>query len=260
VVFILNPPLIQRSMALRTIITVQNVFQHTDHPALTLDLCFMSLLSLISVGHAYLPGEWLFEGLSFDLALGEHVAIQGTSGCGKSTLLNIMAGLEVPTHGKVHWSGEPTSEWSPEKRRACRQADMGFVFQAFHLLPHLSALQNVMVPCLLGAASGQDAAQLARELLEDLGLAARLDAKPSSLSGGEQQRVALARALVHRPKVVFADEPTGNLDTDTAAKTLALLIGLCRERRTSLVMVTHSDEAARSMGRTLRLTQKGLVC
>jgi putative ABC transport system ATP-binding protein len=101
---------------------------------------------------------------------------------------------------------------------------------------------------------------LARELLEDLGLAARLDAKPSSLSGGEQQRVALARALVHRPKVVFADEPTGNLDTDTAAKTLALLIGLCRERRTSLVMVTHSDEAARSMGRTWRLTQKGLVC
>jgi putative ABC transport system ATP-binding protein len=137
---------------------------------------------------------------------------------------------------------------------------MGFVFQAFHLLPHLSALQNVMVPCLLGGASGQAAAQSAQELLGDLGLASRLDAKPTSLSGGEQQRVALARALVHRPKVVFADEPTGNLDTDTAAKTLALLIGLCTERQTSLVMVTHSDEAARSMGRTLRLTKKGLVC
>jgi predicted ABC-type transport system involved in lysophospholipase L1 biosynthesis ATPase subunit len=137
---------------------------------------------------------------------------------------------------------------------------MGFVFQAFHLLPHLSALQNVMVPCLLGGASGVAAAELARELLKNLGLATRLDAKPSSLSGGEQQRVALARALVHRPKVVFADEPTGNLDADTAAKTLALLIGLCRERQTSLVMVTHSDEAAKSMGRALRLTQKGLVC
>jgi putative ABC transport system ATP-binding protein len=137
---------------------------------------------------------------------------------------------------------------------------MGFVFQAFHLLPHLSALQNVMVPCLLGGASGQDAAQSARELLGELGLASRLDANPTSLSGGEQQRVALARALVHRPKVVFADEPTGNLDTDTAAKTLALLIGLCKERQTCLVMVTHSDEAARSMGRTLRLTKKGLVC
>ena len=220
----------------------------------------MSVLSLISVGHAHLPGEWLFEGLAFDLALGERVAIQGTSGCGKSTLLNIMAGLEVPTQGEVHWSGQPTSAWSAEQRRACRQADMGFVFQAFHLLPHLSALQNVMVPCLLGGASGQDAAKSARELLGDLGLATRLDAKPTSLSGGEQQRVALARALVHRPKVVFADEPTGNLDTDTAAKSLALQTGLCRERRTSLVMVTHSDEAARAMDRTLRLTKQGLVC
>lgn len=207
-----------------------------------------------------MSGEWLFEGLSFDLALGEHVAIQGTSGCGKSTLLNIMAGLEVPTQGEVHWAGQPTSAWSAEQRRACRQADMGFVFQAFHLLPHLSAQQNVMVPCLFGGASGQDAAEAARELLGDLGLATRLDAKPTSLSGGEQQRVALARALVHRPKVVFADEPTGNLDTDTAAKTLALLVGLCRERQTSLVMVTHSDEAARAMGRTLRLTKKGLMC
>jgi len=137
---------------------------------------------------------------------------------------------------------------------------MGFVFQAFHLLPHLSALQNVMVPCLLGQAAGQDAALLARELLGELGLATRLDAKPNRLSGGEQQRVALARALVHRPKVVFADEPTGNLDTDTAAKSLALLTGLCRERQTSLVMVTHSDEAARAMDRTLRLTKQGLLC
>jgi putative ABC transport system ATP-binding protein len=219
----------------------------------------MSVLSLLSVGHAHLPNEWLFEGLDFELAQGEHVAIQGTSGCGKSTLLNIMAGLEVPTQGEIHWSGKSTAAWSAEQRRSCRQADMGFVFQAFHLLPHLSALQNVMVPCLLAEEPGQDAAQSARALLGDLGLAKRLDAKPTSLSGGEQQRVALARALVHQPKVVFADEPTGNLDTDTAAKTLALLIGLCQERQTSLVMVTHSDEAARSMGRTLRLTKNGLV-
>lgn len=220
----------------------------------------MSVLRLLSVGHAHLPGEWLFEGLSFELAPGEHVAIQGTSGCGKSTLLNIMAGLEVPTQGEVHWSGQATAAWSAEQRRACRQSEMGFVFQAFHLLPHLSALQNVMVPCLLGGQSGHHAAQSAKELLGDLGLAHRLEAKPTSLSGGEQQRVALARALVHRPQVVFADEPTGNLDTDTAAKTLALLIGLCKERQTSLVMVTHSDEAARSMGTSLRLTPKGLVC
>ena len=220
----------------------------------------MSVLSLVSVGHAHQPGEWLFEGLSFDLALGEHVAIQGSSGCGKSTLLNIMAGLEVATRGDVLWAGTSTAAWSAEQRRACRQSAMGFVFQAFHLLPHLSALQNVMVPCLLGGQSGQDAAQTARALLSDLGLGKRLDAQPARLSGGEQQRVALARALVHQPQVVFADEPTGNLDTHTAAKTLALLVSLCRERQTSLVMVTHSDEAARSMERTLHLTPKGLLC
>ncbi|WP_350295170.1 ABC transporter ATP-binding protein [Limnohabitans sp. Rim8] len=220
----------------------------------------MAVLSLLSVGHAYLSGEWLFQGLNFDLAQGEHVAIQGASGCGKSTLLNIMAGLEVPTSGEVCWSGHNTSAWSAERRRSCRQSEMGFVFQAFHLLPHLSALQNVMVPCLLGGQSGQACAFAARSLLCDLGMQKRLDAKPASLSGGEQQRVALARALVHHPKVVFADEPTGNLDTTTAAKTLALLIDLCTAGQTSLVVVTHSDDAARSMGRTLRLTPEGLLC
>ena len=220
----------------------------------------MVVLSLLSVGHAYSPDDWLFRGLNFELTLGERVAIQGTSGCGKTTLLNIMAGLEVPSDGEVFWSNQPTSAWSVERRRSCRQTEMGFIFQAFHLLPHLSAFQNVMVPCLLGGQSGQICAVAARELLCDLGMQKRLDAKPSSLSGGEQQRVALARALVHQPKVVFADEPTGNLDTTTAANTLALLIDLCSARQTSLVVVTHSDEAARSIGRTLRLTSQGLVC
>ena len=220
----------------------------------------MSVLSLLSVGHAYSAEDWLFQNLDFALAQGEHVAIQGTSGCGKSTLLNIMAGLEVPTRGEVCWAGQPTSAWSAEQRRACRQSEMGFVFQAFHLLPHLSALQNVMVPGLLGGQSGPACFEAARSLLCDLGMQKRLDAKPTSLSGGEQQRVALARALVHQPKVVFADEPTGNLDTTTAAHTLALLIELCSAGQTSLVVVTHSDEAARAMGRTLRLTPQGLVC
>jgi len=219
----------------------------------------MAVLSLISVGHAYASEEWLFQGLDFELAQGEHVAIQGTSGCGKSTLLNIMAGLEVPSRGEVCWSDQPTSAWTAERRRACRQSEMGFVFQAFHLLPHLSALQNVMVPCLLGGQSGPTSAAAARSLLCDLGMQKRLDAKPTSLSGGEQQRVALARALVHHPKVVFADEPTGNLDTTTAANTLGLLIELCTARQTSLVVVTHSDDAARAMGRTLHLTPLGLV-
>lgn len=219
----------------------------------------MSTLSLRAVAHGFTPGEWLFKDLHFELAHGEHVAIQGTSGSGKSTLLNIMAGLEVPARGEVLWAGQNTSLWTAEQRRRCRQAEMGFVFQAFHLLPHLSALQNVMVPCLLGAQSGVEAALAARELLTQLGLLKRLNAQPASLSGGEQQRVALARALVHQPKVVFADEPTGNLDTTTARSTLNLLIELCLVRGTSLVMVTHGDEAARAMGRSLRLTQQGLV-
>jgi len=219
----------------------------------------MVILNLNAVGHAYTPGEWLFEDLNFELQEGEHVAIQGASGCGKSTLLNVMSGLDVPTSGEVLWCGKSTSNWTPEQRRTCRLFEIGFVFQAFHLLPHLSVLQNVMVPCLLGGASAQSSALAARELLSDLGLQKRLDAKPSSLSGGEQQRVALARALVHKPKVVFADEPTGNLDTTTATKVLSMLLELCKSSETSLVVVTHSDEAARAMGRQLRLTPMGLV-
>jgi ABC-type lipoprotein export system ATPase subunit len=219
----------------------------------------MTILRLSSVSHAYSPGAWLFEGLEFELQRGEHVAIQGMSGCGKSTLLNIMAGLEVPTQGEVLWMEQSTALWSAEQRRTCRLFEMGFVFQAFHLLPHLSALQNVMVPCLLGGQSERSSAQAARSLLGDLGLQHRLAAKPAQLSGGEQQRVALARSLVHQPHVIFADEPTGNLDTVTAAQTLALLIDLCRARQTSLILVTHSDEAAKSMGQCWRLTSRGLV-
>lgn len=220
----------------------------------------MSALRLVSVGHAYTPGQWLFQGLDVSVAPGEQVAIQGTSGCGKSTVLQIMAGLEVPTEGDVWWFDQPTVAWTAAQRRTCRLSDMGFVFQAFHLLPHLSALQNVMVPCLLGGQPSPAAEHAARERLCELGLQHRLDALPALLSGGEQQRVALARALVHNPKVVFADEPTGNLDTTTAAHTLALLIDVCRARQASVVMVTHSDEAARSMDRTVHLTQQGFVC
>jgi ABC-type lipoprotein export system ATPase subunit len=219
----------------------------------------MSVLSLQSVGHAYNPGEWLFKDLLFEVAPGEHVAIQGASGCGKSTLLNIMAGLEVPSQGHILWNGQPTSTWTADQRRACRQSEMGFIFQAFHLLPHLSVLQNVMVPCLLGGQSEVKASSVANELLTRLGMQKHLAAKPATLSGGEQQRVALARALVHQPRVVFADEPTGNLDTTTAANSLAMLIELCTAQNTSLVMVTHDDGAARAMGRSLHLTPQGLI-
>jgi putative ABC transport system ATP-binding protein len=218
-----------------------------------------ALLGLTAVGHAHVPGAWLFRGIDLQLHRGSRLAIQGASGSGKSTLLNILAGLETPTEGALQWAGEETSAWSEERRRSCRQSEMGFVFQAFHLLMHLTALQNVMVPCLLNGESYEEAQAAAGALLGELGMDQRLNASPSTLSGGEQQRVALARALVHRPAVVFADEPTGNLDAKTSSQALSLLIRLCDARQTSLVMVTHSDEAARSMDRVLRLTAEGLV-
>lgn len=141
------------------------------------------LLRLVSVGHGHGGGPWLFRGLNLSVQPGERLAIQGASGCGKSTLLQIMAGLEVPTEGEVYWGQQAMSGWNDAQRRACRQSQMGFVFQAFHLLPHLSALQNVMVPCLLGGQSAQVAEARATELLETLGLVHRLEAKPATLSG-----------------------------------------------------------------------------
>jgi len=217
------------------------------------------LLRLVCVGHVHGAAPWLFRGVNLSVQPGERLAIQGASGCGKSTLLQLMAGLEVPTEGDVYWGQQPMSGWSDAQRRVCRQSQMGFVFQAFHLLPHLSALQNVMVPCLLGGQSAQAAKARATELLETLGLMHRLDANPATLSGGEQQRVALARALVHGPAVVFADEPTGNLDAASASQAIDCLLGLCWERQASLVMVTHADAAARAMDRVLQLTPEGLA-
>lgn len=217
------------------------------------------LLRLVSVGHVHGAAPWLFRDVNLSVQPGERLAIQGASGCGKSTLLQIMAGLDAPIEGEVYWGRQPMSGWSDAQRRVCRQSQMGFVFQAFHLLPHLSALQNVMVPCLLGGQSAQVAKARATELLETLGLGHRLEAKPATLSGGEQQRVALARALVHGPAVVFADEPTGNLDAASAANALDCLLDLCAQQQASLVMVTHADAAARAMDRVLQLTPEGLV-
>ena len=133
----------------------------------------MAVLSLLSVGHAYSSGDWLFQGLDFELALGEHVAIQGASGCGKSTLLNIMAGLEVPKSGEVYWSGQPTSAWSAERQRSCRQSEMGFVFQAFNLIPYLTALENIMVPLVVKKIKKQQKIEMAMDALKSVGLADR---------------------------------------------------------------------------------------
>jgi putative ABC transport system ATP-binding protein len=210
------------------------------------------------LGKAFGTDAWLFQGLTFQQARGEQVALLGESGVGKSTLLNLLAGLEPADRGEVLLLGRPLQTLTEPQRLQLRRREIGFVFQAFHLLPHLSALQNVMVPCLLNAMAPEQASEAAQEWLTRLGLAHRSHAMPSTLSGGEQQRVAVARALVHRPALVFADEPTGNLDPATAHQVLEALSHACRSASATLLMVTHSLRAAAMLDRQLVVRADGI--
>jgi len=198
--------------------------------------------------------RWLFRELNLSLASSEQLALQGASGVGKSTLLNLLAGLDEPDSGRVLYQGQDLTLMNETERLALRRTAFGFVFQAFHLMPHLTVLQNTMVPCLLAGMPVKQATEEASSLLNLLGLNQCIDAFPATLSGGEQQRVALARALVHRPQLVLADEPTGNLDPQTANQALDLLCTTCRTRGAALLMVTHSAEAAAQLDRTFVLT------
>jgi putative ABC transport system ATP-binding protein len=193
----------------------------------------------------------ILEDVSFSIKAGETVAIVGASGSGKSTLLSLLAGLDTPSSGEVELAGEPLSKLDEDGRAAVRGRHVGFVFQSFQLLPSLTALENVMLPLELSGA--KDAEGQAREILRRVGLSERLTHYPRQLSGGEQQRVALARAFVTRPAVLFADEPTGNLDAATGAGIIDLMFELNRERGTTLLLVTHDQELSRRCGRTLRL-------
>lgn len=179
------------------------------------------------------------------------VAIVGVSGSGKSTLLSLLAGLDLPSGGEVHLAGEPLHQLDEDQRAAVRAQNVGFVFQSFHLLPGLSALENVMLPIEL---KEQDRAkERATELLEKVGLKDRLQHYPNQLSGGEQQRVAIARAFASEPKILFADEPTGNLDTKNGNKVSDLLFDLNKQLGTTLVLVTHDDRLAERCQRIVRL-------
>ena len=181
------------------------------------------------------------------------VSIVGPSGSGKTTLLGLLAGLDLPTAGRVRLDGVDISALSEDGRAEFRAANVGFVFQTFHLLPTLTALENVLVPLVLrGGRNG--ARPHAAELLERVGLGARMDHYPAQLSGGEQQRVALARAFANRPKILFADEPTGNLDRETGASIVAMIEALNREARTTLVLVTHDLELAGRAHRMVSLS------
>jgi putative ABC transport system ATP-binding protein len=196
----------------------------------------------------------VLRGLNFRLAAGEYVAIMGESGVGKSTLLNLIAGLDMPDSGTLLIAGQVIDALDDEAATRLRREKLGFVFQAFHLLPHLNLLQNVALPLKLNGLPDNRA----RDMLAAVGLAGREQDFPRQLSGGEMQRVAIARALAHRPRLLLADEPTGNLDPETAADILQLLKQEIRDSGAAAVIVTHSPAAAASADRILVLERDGL--
>lgn len=201
----------------------------------------------------------VLKDLELTLRAGESVAIVGASGSGKSTLLQILGGLDSPTSGRVAILGEDLHRMDEAARGELRNRTMGFIYQFHHLLPEFSALENVAMPWLLRRASPAEARERAARLLREVGLAERLDHKPYQLSGGERQRAAVARALVAEPALVFADEPTGNLDGRNAAQVFELLLQLRREHGTSLIVVTHDLRLAARLDRQLRLEDGKLV-
>jgi len=199
----------------------------------------------------------ILDGITLEIGRGETVAVVGASGAGKSTLLALLAGLDTPSTGRLHLAGNDLTSLDEDGRAAVRARHVGFVFQSFHLVPSLTALENVMLPLELRGRA--DARAAAMEVLDRVGLASRVGHYPRQLSGGEQQRVAIARAFVTRPDVLFADEPTGNLDTATGERIMDLLFGLNAEAKTTLVLVTHDVALAARCGRIIRLDAGRIV-
>ena len=201
----------------------------------------------------------VFESIAFTVARGEFVAIVGESGIGKSTLLNLVAGLERADSGTISVDGVDIASLSDDALTLLRRHRMGFVFQSFHVLPYLSVAQNVALPLALLGVHGDDADIRTIEMLRAVGLETRAHARPRELSGGELQRVAIARALVHRPAIVLADEPTGNLDPDNGAEVIALLRGCATENGATVMLATHSRMAAAAADRVLVLSKDGVT-
>ena len=219
-----------------------------------------AIVQAVSLSKQVLSGDKpliILHEASFTVTAGESVAIVGASGSGKSTLLGLLAGLDVPSHGTVILNGKDLFALNEDGRARLRGELAGFVFQSFQLLPALSALENVMLPLELQGAA--DARSRATQSLREVGLADRAHHLPKHLSGGEQQRVALARAFVVHPKILFADEPTGNLDAETGSQVIDLMFELNQAQATTLILVTHDDVLANRCGRQLRLSAGRVV-
>ena len=195
----------------------------------------------------------VLQGVSVSVQRGEFLALRGASGAGKSTLLHLLGGLDTPDTGDIWFEGKDLASLSPTDLARWRNRTVGFVFQAYHLLPELDALENVCLPARLARVGAQEAETRARELLKRVGLADRIVHRPAELSGGEQQRVAIARALINSPELLLADEPTGNLDSHTGDEILDLLLSLRAERQTPLVIATHDSKVAAKAPRAMEL-------
>jgi len=196
----------------------------------------------------------VLRGIDMDIRPGEFVSVMGASGAGKSTLLHILGTLDTPTSGRLFIDRKDILSMPESELTSFRNSTVGFVFQFHHLMPEFTALENTMMPALISGMSGKDAADKAGALLEGLGLGGRLDHRPGELSGGEQQRVAVARALVMNPKVVMADEPTGNLDTSTGNELFGLLRDINRKQGTTFLMVTHNEALSSQCDRVIVMT------
>jgi ABC-type lipoprotein export system ATPase subunit len=215
-----------------------------------------ALLSARNVAKSYTLGKRrldVLRGVSLDVLRGEFIALRGASGAGKSTLLHLFGGLDSPNAGEIWFAGKNLAHASEAELTKLRNTKVGFVFQAYHLLPELDALENVCVPARLARVSADVAAKRGKELLHRVGLGARLDHKPYELSGGEQQRVAIARALMNEPELILADEPTGNLDSHTGAEIVDLLVGLRAEKNTTLIIATHDASVAARAPKVIQL-------
>ena len=218
-----------------------------------------TVLSATGVGKSVPGGRQLFAGLALVVAPGEVVAIMGESGVGKSTLLNLVAGLDTADTGRIVIAGHDLASLDDDARTLLRRDHIGFVFQAFHILPHLTLAQNIALPLVLARTPTAAALPRATAMLARVGLDGRGNDFPAQLSGGEMQRIAIARALVHAPSLILADEPTGNLDPETAERVLALFIAETRGSGAGAIIVTHSDRAAAIADRVLVLGAGGLA-